>query len=149
MKTINVYGKEYKVKFGYLAVANSGILADVVTMIDKLEESNTDNTESVISVLDELVPLVSRMTLAGLQKKHADEFGVDYEDESEVKEKLNKVADLLDDYFDPEDGEEEHSMIELFWLFVNELVDSGFLSLNREKLEETPKTQDHKRKATK
>lgn len=149
MKTINVYGKEYKVKFGYKAVAASGMMKNVMDAIDSLESTDTENSSEAINAISGLVPVISEMTLAGLQKFHKDEFGVDYEDNRDVKDKLDKVADLLDEYFDPENGEKpEYSMIELFWLFAQELIDSGFLSLSQGQTEETNPAapQDHKKK---
>lgn len=152
MQVITVNGKEYKIKFGYKAVAASGMISRVMSEIEKLDNTNTDNSADAINAIASLVPVIAEMTLAGLQKFHKDEFEVDYENDSDVKEKLNLIADLLDEYFDPDDGSEpENSMIELFWKFAQELIESGFLSLNRNEMEtDVPKIpQDRKKKQAK
>lgn len=156
MKKITVNGNEYKIKFGYLAVSSSGILADTLKMTirleDAIEKSNKEDEEvdniTSLQLVSEVIPLVGRMTLAGLQRYHKDVFGVDYEDETDVRAKLKSVLELLDEYFDPEDGEPEESVIEMFWDYVTELRNSGFLSGKAETTEEEnlPKQpQDHKK----
>ena len=154
MKVIKVNGQEYKIKFGYLAVSNGNILSDVLSMTDTLEtaarkEADKEEIDSATSMklIADLIPLVGRITLAGLQKYHKDVYGVDYENEKDVKDKLALVYELLDEYFDPEDGQPEESAIEMFWDFVNELRGSGFLSgKNAEEAENLPKQpQDHKK----
>lgn len=154
MKVIKVNGEEYKIKFGYLAVSSSDILSDFLQMTTRLEnaasgeEGEIDDATSM-KLVAELIPLVGRAALAGLQKYHGDVFGVDYENENDVAIKLKAVFELLDDYFDPEDGERQESAIEMFWGFVEELRNAGFLSGKTETEEKTPKQpQDHK-KATK
>lgn len=150
MKKITVNGQEYKIKFGYLAVSNSNILGEVIKTQSKLEEMEKGNkevdSETSAALLDEIIPLVGRVTLAGLQRYHADEFGVDYEDEEDVKKKLIAVYRLLDEYFDPEEGESPESAIEMFWDYVVELSDAGFLSVKAGNNEKEPKKpQDHKK----
>lgn len=152
MKKININGTEYKLKFGYLSVASSGIIKDVLDMTDKLKEVK-DNENTMYEVVETVMPLVGRIALAGLQRYHDDEFGVDYDDKDDVKAKLKKVFRLLDDYFDPEDGEPEESAIEIFWDFASELRDSGFLSGKQEEVTEAEVVaeqikqipQDHKK----
>lgn len=153
MKVIKVNGKEYKIKFGYLAVSSSDILSDFLKMTTKLEGVMSDEQEGIddstsMELIAELIPLVGRATLAGLQKYHGDVFGVDYENENDVALKLKTVFELLDDYFDPEDGERQESAIEMFWGYVDELRNAGFLSGKAETEEKTPKQpQDHKKAA--
>ena len=151
MKKITVNGNEYKLKFGYLAVSAGNIIGDVLNTAGELEEIDDNDNVSVYKAINKIMPLVGRIVLAGLQKYHADEFGVDYEDESDVSTKLKAVYELLDDYFDPEDGEPEESAIELFWDFANELREAGFLSgkpqTKQAEIAQIP--QDHKRSTKK
>lgn len=130
MKKIHINGKEYKLKFGYMSVAGSGIMGDVLEATQFLSGMEEDDDTAVFKAISKIMPLVGRIVLAGMQRYHSDEFGVDYEDEADVKAKLSKVYAMLDDYFDPEEGQTEESAIELFWDFANELSASGFLSGN-------------------
>lgn len=136
MKKIKINGTEYKLKFGYMSVASSGIIKEVLDMTDTLQEVNKDDESNIYKVVETVMPLIGRIALAGLQRYHDDEFGVDYDDQDDVKDKLKKVYRLLDDYFDPEDGEPEESAIEMFWSFASELRDSGFLSGKQEEVTE-------------
>lgn len=149
MKKITVNGKEYKIKFGYLAVSNSNILGEVLKTQAKLEEMENKDVDSETSaaLISEIIPLVGKVTLAGMQRYHADEFGVDYEDENDVKQKSVAVYRLLDEYFDPEEGEAPESAIEMFWAYVVELSDAGFLSVKAGSNEknEPKQPQDHKK----
>ena len=146
--TIN--DKVYKLKFGYLAVSASNIMKDVLETAEYLSGLDEEDNLAVYGAITKIMPLVGKMVLAGLQKYHADEFGVDFDDELDVKTKLKTIYDMLDDYFDPENGEREQSAIEMFWNFTNELRDAGFLSgkpqTAAEKIAEIP--QDHKKKET-
>lgn len=145
MKKIHINGKEYKLKFGYMAVAGSGVMGDVLEATQFLSGMKEDDDTAVFKAISKIMPLVGRIVLAGMQRYHSDEFGVDYEDEADVKAKLSKVYAMLDDYFDPEEGQTEESAIELFWDFANELSASGFLSGNPQTTAERIKAipQDH------
>lgn len=147
MKKIKVNDTEYKLKFGYLSVASSGIIKEVLDMTEDLQKVDADDDANIYKVVQTVMPLIGRIALAGLQRYHDDEFGVDYDDQEDVKAKLKKVYKLLDEYFDPEDGEPDESAIEMFWDFASELRDSGFLSgkpqTTAEKIAEIP--QDHKK----
>lgn len=160
MKKINVNGTEYKIKFGYLAVSSSNLLGETLNMITRVEnmlskkEEEEDNEEiddlTSMQLMSDVIPLVGKMTLAGLQRYHEDVFGVDYEDEADVRKKLKSVLELLDEYFDPEEGEPEESAIEMFWDYVNEFRGSGFLSGKATETEAVQQTlpiepQDHKK----
>ena len=85
-----------------------------------------------------------------MQSKHADEFGVDYEDEADVRQKLLSVYRLLDEYFDPDEGKPVESAIDMFWGYVAELSNAGFLSGKTEVQTAEQQTlpielQDHKK----
>lgn len=152
MKNITVNGKDYAIKFGYYAVASSNIIEDVVSMqcrIDAMEkiEDETQKEVEQYKLIADIIPLVGRITLAGLQKYHDEEFGVDYDNDFDVKIKLRNTYRLLDDYFDPEEGETRESALDMFFSYVEELTNAGFLS-GEKVTEEVPtpkKPQDHKK----
>lgn len=127
MFSFNVNGKEYKVKFGY------GVLCET-NLIDELSNGTKEEEfNKLISILPELL-------LAGLQKKHFDEFG--YETESEKKIALRKVYDLLDDYEEESTEEDAKNGFMLFEKLQKDLMSNGFLSGMTKKQEELAKQQD-------
>lgn len=139
MFSFKVNDKEYKVKFGYLVLSQS----DILTKISGLGGIN--DPKSIIALLPELI-------LAGLQKKHKEEFG--YETEEEKKIAYEKVCDLLDDYEDEESEDSQHDCFALFSKAKEELENNGFLSGMMKAAEEAEKNQkvtkipqDHKKKA--
>lgn len=136
MFSFSVNGKTYKVKFGYGVLSQSDILTKVATMGD------INNPKDIIAMLPELI-------LAGLQRKHKDEFG--YETVEEKKVAYDKVCDLLDDYEDESTEESPKNGYILFEKASKELEQNGFLSgiMNamekaEQKLPKAP--QDHKKK---
>lgn len=141
MVTFNVHGKEYKVVFGYGLLTQS----DVLDKVQEITSGQERNLQKLISILPELL-------LAGLQKKHKDEFG--YETESERTVAFQKVCDLLDDYEDEGTEENPKSGFDLYKILDTELEKNGFLSglLNTvadaqaQEKNATKLPQDHKKK---
>lgn len=141
MVTFAVNGKEYKVVFGYGLLTQS----DVLDKVQEITSGQERNLQKLISILPELL-------LAGLQKKHKDEFG--YETESERTVAFQKVCDLLDDYEDEGTEENPKSGFDLYKILDTELEKNGFLSglLNTvadaqaQEKNATKLPQDHKKK---
>lgn len=115
MVTFAVNGKEYKVVFGYGLLTQS----DVLDKVQEITSGQERNLQKLISILPELL-------LAGLQKKHKDEFG--YETESERTVAFQKVCDLLDDYENEGTEENPKSGFDLYKILDTELEKNGFLS---------------------
>jgi hypothetical protein len=111
MVTFNVHGKEYKVVFGYGLLTKTDVLDKVQGITDGKERS-----------LQKMISLLPELLLAGLQKKHKEEFG--YESDSEKEAAL----DLLDDYEDEGTEENPKSGFDLYQLLDKELEKNGFLS---------------------
>ena len=139
MFSFSANGKTYKVKFGYGVLTQSDILAQVSSM------GAINNPKDMIQMLPELI-------LAGLQRKHKDEFG--YETEEEKKAAYEKVCDLLDDYEDESTEENPQNGFTLFEKASKELEKNGFLSGMLKAMEEAEKNQkvtkmpqDHKKKS--
>lgn len=139
--------KEYNIRFGYKALAKSGILEEVANIADKMDSKEG---AEIYAVLSDLFETLAKMVLAGLQKNHKDEFGVDYDDEDSVNKMLDVVYDMLDEYMDTDDSED---IMALFNDLSMELMDNGFLSKKSEKqkksltkLNATTVPQDHRKK---
>ena len=82
MKKITVNDKVYKLKFGYYSVCASGIMEDVLSTAGEMEIIDENDGKAVYAAIGKLMPLIGRVVLAGMQRYHTDEFGVDYEDRS-------------------------------------------------------------------
>lgn len=114
MVTFNVHGKEYKVVFGYGLLTKTDVLDKVQGITDGKERS-----------LQKMISLLPELLLAGLQKKHKEEFG--YESDSEKEAALDKVCDLLDDYEDEGTEENPKSGFDLYQLLDKELEKMVFI----------------------
>ena len=134
MKTIKIGEKEYKIQFGYIATAKSGIIKELVKIEDLLGDGS-----SVIENLDKILMFIPELMLVGLQKFHRDEFGYNYDTKEGRDEAFEKASQLVDDYFDSEDA----GFKELFNALEEELLHNGFLSsMFRE--EQEGKSKDRK-----
>lgn len=133
MKTIKIGEKEYKIQFGYIATAKSGIIKELVKIEDLLGDGS-----SVIENLDKILMFIPELMLVGLQKFHRDEFGYNYDTKEGRDEAFEKASQLVDDYFDSEDA----GFKELFNALEEELLHNGFLSsMFREEQESQSKEQ--------
>ena len=150
MYEFRVNDKIYKVKFGYGVLYKSDL-------IDRVLTASSGAADNAADAIKNLIGLTAELLLAGLQKKHSDEFGYDPESESERNEMIYKVCDLIDDYEDenrnledPKDG------FTLFNDLQKELENNGFLSqitkAGQEALTEQNATvvpMDHKKRGRK
>lgn len=123
MFELRVNDKIYKVKFGYGVLYKSDL-------IDRVLTASTGSAEKPADAIKNLIGLTSELLLAGLQKRHYDEFG--YETDEEREEMILKVCDLIDDYEDENtdaDGNREKDGFTLFNDLQTELEKNGFLSM--------------------
>lgn len=136
MTTLKVKDKTYKIKFGYRALAKSGVLKEVVKMQSAIDKK--DEKDAVVDLIADVFDILAKLVLAGLQKLNED-FVCDYDDENIVSAKIENVYDLLDEYMDEE---ESLGVMELFSELTNELLNNGFLSKKSKELEESLEKQD-------
>ena len=115
MTHIVVNGKEYNIKYGFEATMRSGILKKLAHM------SADGDTVDKIEMLADLLP---EMVLVGLQKFHNAEFGYDYKTGDGKDEQIDKVYNLLDEYFDGEEAD----FMDLLDKLQAELMENGFLA---------------------
>lgn len=123
---LNVGKKKYTVKFGYKAVAKSGIIKKALAI-----ESIADN-DDYAEMIETMLSVVADMVLAGLQKTETN-FSVNYDDKDDVRGKTEKVFDLLDDYIAQEDA---LTIPELFQELMSEMFDAGFFGKKSERMEQ-------------
>lgn len=130
---LNVGKKKYTIKFGYKAVAKSGIIKKALAIENIMDD---DDYGEMIEIM---VNVVAEMVLAGLQKTEKTIFGVNYDDKDDVRDKTEKVFDLLDDYMVQEDS---LSVPELFRGLMEELFDAGFFGKKSERMEQIAQEVD-------
>ena len=125
MYEFRVNDRIYKVKFGYGTLYKSDLIDRVLTAM-------SGNSDDAAGAIKNLIGLTAELLLAGLQKKHSDEFGYDPDSDAERNAMILKVCDLIDDYEDEhtlEDGTHEKDGFSLFNDLQAELEKNGFLSM--------------------
>ena len=124
----------YEIKFGIEATTKSGILKK----IKEVQQSSDDFVDEIEMMLN----MLPEFLLVGLQKRHKDEFGYDYNTNEGKEEAKTKVCELIDEYTDQEDS----SIRELFEELLKEVMQNGFfkkevLRMKAEKEAEAEKTE--------
>lgn len=124
----------YEIKFGIEATTKSGILKKV----KEVQQSGDDFVDEIEMTLN----MLPEFLLVGLQKRHKDEFGYDYNTNKGKEEAKTKVCELIDEYTDQEDS----SIRELFEELLKEVMQNGFfkkevLRMKAEKEAEAEKTE--------
>lgn len=112
MLNLKIGDKEFQIKYGYKATAQNGTL---------IKLAKFENIDDEAERLDKMLKFLPEMLLVGLQKFHTKEFG--FANDDEKKKQLEKIYDLLDTYFDDEDGD----ILDLYGQLQNELFENGFL----------------------
>lgn len=119
MYIFKIYGKEYKVRYGYRTVCENDILDRVMNI-----GSTEDGT--VKGLISNLVETTAELLLVGLQKYHSKEFG--YGSDEERQKRIGEIIDMLDDYEDESTEEHEQDAATLLKDLQGELEKNGFLS---------------------
>lgn len=119
MYIFKIYGKEYKVRYGYRTVCENDILDRVMNI-----GSTEDGT--VKGLINNLVETTAELLLVGLQKYHSKEFG--YGSDEERQKRIGEIIDMLDDYEDESTEEHEQDAATLLKDLQGELEKNGFLS---------------------
>lgn len=138
MYVFKVNDQEYKIKYSYRVLCETDLIDRVINTMATSDDSKDGATQ-----FKDLLRLTAELLLAGLQKFHRDEFG--YDTDSEKKEKLFLVYDMIDDYEDEHREEPEESRKDSATLFVDmqgELENNGFLSRIGRDSQENLETQN-------
>ena len=141
MTTLTINGKEYKIKYGYEATARCGVGNTVEELEALMEKGGNMDWADV----DKILKLLPNILLAGLQKFHKDEFGYNYETGDGRQDALDKTFELVDDYFDENEGAD---FVDLFNLLQEEMLKNGFLARLLQSQAEEPKPKATKKATT-
>lgn len=144
MTTINIKGKEYKIKFGYNSFCDTDLMDRVeeLLMIFYGTGVKSDKDVNGMGEIKTLFTCTRDLLFVGFKKHNP-------------VESVQEVGDLLDDYHDEATEEDERNILDLFMKLTEELMNEGFFGqilkkLGQEEPEETEKVtkmpQDHKKK---
>lgn len=138
MTTLKIGEKEFQIKYGYMVTAKSGIVKKLMDFSESFS-----GEASALEKIGELMDILPELLLVGLQKYHRGEYGYDYNTGDGKQDALDRVTDLLDDYFD----DPESNFSELLADLQNELTQNGFLaSMFRQTQGEAPEQKRIARK---
>lgn len=146
MVSLNVKGKEYKIKFGYNSFCDTDLMDKVENLLNALQGNEIEDDKDIVALgmIKELFVCVRELLFVGAQKYNPIDT-------------LQEVGDILDDYKDEETEEEKRGLYNLLMLLTKELLDEGFLgdvlkknkeneeNEELEKPKEPKRPQDHKR----
>lgn len=141
MITLNITGKEYKIKYGYNSFCDTDLLDRTNDLLLALQKSDatSDKDVSALGQIKEMFCCVRDLLFVGFEKYNP-------------VESVQNVGNLLDDYHDEAQEGETRGILDLFLMLTTELMNEGFLADLMNQMEETPEEkikaipQDHKRK---
>nr|DAT56885.1 MAG TPA: tail assembly chaperone protein [Bacteriophage sp.] len=132
----------YEIKFGIEATTKSGILKKIKEIQQSSDDEVQQSSDDFVDEIEMILNMLPEFLLVGLQKRHKDEFGYDYNTNKGKEEATAKVYELIDEYTDQEDS----SIRELFEELIKEVMQNGFfkkevLQMKAEKEAKEQKTE--------
>lgn len=132
----------YEIKFGIEATTKSGILKKIKEIQRSSDDEAQQSSDDFVDEIEMILNMLPEFLLVGLQKRHKDEFGYDYNTNKGKEEATAKVCELIDEYTDQEDS----SIRELFEELIKEVMQNGFfkkevLQMKAEKEAKEQKTE--------
>lgn len=132
----------YEIKFGIEATTKSGILKKIKEIQQSSDDEAQQSSDDFVDEIEMILNMLPEFLLVGLQKRHKDEFGYDYNTNKGKEEATAKVCELIDEYTDQEDS----SIRELFEELIKEVIQNGFfkkevLQMKAEKEAKEQKTE--------
>lgn len=138
MRNFTINEKEYKIKFGYNSFCDTDLMERTNDLMRLFNASGVEDDSDIsgIGKIKDLFTCVRELLFVGFKKYNP-------------VESLQAVGDILDDYMD-EQTEEKRSLLDLFAMLTDELMNEGFLADLLRAAEEGPKKeiktpQDHKK----
>lgn len=127
MTTLQINGKDYKIKFGYNSFCDSDIMERVSDTISLFSANDvkSDKDISAMGGIKELFCLVRELLFIGFQKYNP-------------VESLQEVGNLLDDYLDEAEDGEDRGLFALFTQLSEVLTSEGFFGDILKKMNENP-----------
>ena len=129
-------------KFMNYEITKSGILKKIKEIQQSSDDEAQQSSDDFVDEVEMILNMLPEFLLVGLQKRHKDEFGYDYNTNKGKEEATAKVCELIDEYTDQEDS----SIRELFEELIKEVMQNGFfkkevLQMKAEKEAKEQKTE--------
>lgn len=121
MYKLKIKDKEYEIKFGYKPTLKANLISRMIQAGSNISQGE-ENEASLLQV-EEMLLLIPEIILVGLQKNHKDEFGYDYDTDEGKSTALDKVFEMMDDYFEGDDAD----ILKMYNDLQNEMLNEGFL----------------------
>jgi hypothetical protein len=134
--TLNVKGKEYKVKFGYNSFCDTDLMDRTHDLLALFSDSDVEDDKDVTAMgqIKQLFSCVRDLLFVGFKK---------YNPVDSVQE----IGEILDDYHEDATEDDKRGILDLFIMLTEELMNEGFLSGLMKEMNDNPKKvpQDHKK----
>lgn len=124
MMTLKIGEKELKVKFGYKPTLKSRIITRMVRQEKEAEGLQENDEVGALEKVEDLMLIVPEIILVGLQKFHKEEYGYNYDTNEGKDVALDKIYDLMDEYFENQGSD----FIKLYNDLQEEMLKESFLA---------------------
>lgn len=131
MFKITIHGLEYKVRFGMNSFVDTDLMDRTRRLLNLFSDVDVTDDDATVNRAKDLFIVTRDLFFYGFMK---------YNPINSPQE----VGDMLDDYIDEAPEGEERSVMELFNMISDELLNQGFLAGLRTE-EETPKATKRKK----
>ena len=141
MYKLKIKEKEYDIKFGYKPTLKANLISRMVQAGNHV--SQVEQEADTLLQVEEMLLLIPEIILVGLQKNHKEEFGYDCDTEEGKTAALDKVFEMMDEYFESEEAD----ILQMYNDLQKEMLSEGFLkSMFQREMAEQKKSN---KKATK
>lgn len=121
MYKLKIKEKEYDIKFGYKPTLKANLISRMVQAGNHVAQ--VEQEADTLPQVEEMLLLIPEIILVGLQKNHKEEFGYDCDTEEGKTTALDKVFEMMDEYFESEEAD----ILQLYNDLQKEMLSEGFL----------------------
>lgn len=115
MFELRIDNKDYKVQFGFNDFCDTDLLDRVQDVMVMFSKKDDDSVESGMKSVKDMFLVTRELLFLGFRRNNP-------------VETIQEVGDLLDIYKKESTEEEEHTLLSMFGLLTEDLLDEGFLS---------------------
>ena len=115
MFELRIDNKDYKVQFGFNDFCDTDLLDRVQDIMVMFSKKDDDSVESGMKSVKDMFLVTRELLFLGFRRNNP-------------VESIQEVGDLLDIYKKEGTEEEEHTLLSMFGLLTEDLLEEGFLS---------------------
>jgi hypothetical protein len=115
MFELRIDNKDYKVQFGFNDFCDTDLLDRVQDVMVMFSKKDDDSVESGMKSVKDMFLVTRELLFLGFRRNNP-------------VETIQEVGDLLDIYKKESTEEEEHTLLSMFGLLTEDLLEEGFLS---------------------